>query len=308
MKTAKLKLSTLIASSFIAPTLFIACDHDPYEEDDSEKAIEIITASCKGGNPIDQTCTLAFNGVEFTMVKVPEGEFYMGCQSSDENAQNYDLVATDYEGPVHKVKMSTFAIGETEVTQGLWEAVVGQTPINGAKQWSNKRGRGPNHPAYNVSYYDVNNKFLPMLNKANLLPEGYEFTLPTEAQWEYSAQGGPQDEYIRFSGSNAIDDVAWWYINGNQTTHDVKTKKPNALGIYDMTGNLWEWTSDYYDYYEGEEQTDPTGPEVGVDHVIRGGSYDTGDGRSVIHARVYSDYPASRNEYLGFRIAVNKKK
>lgn len=286
-----------------------ACDHDN-GDDEEMKVVEVVVdpSRCTGGNPFDASATrFVFNGVEFTMVRVDTGKFYMGCQSADPDARNYDVVATDYEGPVHLVNMSTYAIGQTEVTQGLWESVMGQTPIYGAKQWSKKRGRGAEYPAYYISYYDIINKFLPKLNSANLLPSGYEFVLPTEAQWEYAAQGGEQSEYVRYSGSNDIDEVAWWYVNGDQTTHEVKTKKPNALGIYDMTGNLWEWTSDYYDYYASGEQTDPTGPAEGVDHVIRGGSYDTGDGRSVIHARVYSDYPASRNEYLGFRIAVIKK-
>ncbi|MCQ2236568.1 MAG: formylglycine-generating enzyme family protein [Bacteroidales bacterium] len=299
---------TKLIATLVASSLLLSCEHDKIEDEEEAKEVVVDAASCKSGNPLEKTCKMSFNGVDFTMIKVPAGSFLMGCQSTDPSKPNYDEVATEYEGPVHLVKMSTYAIGETEVTQGLWEAVVGQTPNQGAKQWSKKRGRGANYPAYHVSIYDICNKFLPKLNSANLLPDGYEFTLPTEAQWEYAAQGGEQSEYIRFSGSNNIDDVAWWYINGGQVTHEVKTKQPNALGIYDMTGNLWEWTSDYYDYYENGEQEDPTGPKEGVDRVIRGGSFDTGDGRSVIHARVYSDYPASRNEYLGFRLAVNKKR
>ncbi len=315
MRTLKFRRG-MLSNARVALTIFtitiyamISCSHDDWggEEDDS-RIVTIDPTQCKGGNPIEATTKLTFNGVEFTMVCVPGGTFLMGCQSSDPEGVNYDVVATAYEGPVRKVTMSTYAIGETEVTQQLWEAVVGQTPNAGARQWSNKRGRGANYPAYNVSYYDVINKFLPVLNSANLLPAGYEFTLPTEAQWEFAAQGGEQDRYIRYSGADDIDAVAWWYMNGDQTTHEVKTKAPNALGIYDMTGNLWEWTSDFYDYYDENQTTDPTGPSVGVDRVIRGGSYDTGDGRSVIHARVYSDYPASRNEYLGFRVAVNKTK
>lgn len=296
------------ALSLFIPLSISSCSHDDVvDEEETFREIIVIPSECKGGNPLESTATLSFNGVDFTMVRVPGGEFLMGCQSANPESSNYDVVATDYEGPVRKIVMSTYAIGETEVTQQLWEAVVGATPIAGARHWSNKRGRGANFPAYHVSYYDVVNKFLPVLNSANLLPSGYEFTLPTEAQWEFAAQGGAQPDYIRYAGSDDINEVAWWYMNADQTTHEVKTKAPNALGIYDMTGNLWEWTSDFYDYYDESQLVDPTGPTVGVDHVIRGGSYDTGDGRSVIHARVYSDYPASRNEYLGFRIAVNKK-
>ena len=299
----------VVAVCAVACMAVESCGHDDYEDEDgTTEEVVVDTSACRGGDPMTSTTTLMFNGVEFTMVHVPAGTFYMGLQNTDTAAQNYDIVASAYEADVHRVTMSSYAIGETEVTQGLWQAVVGQTPNAGAKQWSNKRGRGANYPAYFVSYYDVINKFLPKLNSAHLLPDGYEFTLPTEAQWEFAAQGGEQPGYMRFAGSNDIDSVAWWYMNGEQTTHEVKTKAPNALGIYDMTGNLWEWNSDYYDYYPSGEQTDPTGPEEGVDRVIRGGSYDTGDGRSVIHARVYSDYPASRNEYLGFRIAVNPTK
>lgn len=305
----KIFLALIFALSLGLPLCLVACDHDDSGSDDVMPSEVVVDPSkCSGGDPFSVSLTrFVFNGVEFYTVRVDAGQFFMGCQSVDPYGLNYDPVAADYDGPVHKVDMSTFAIGQTEVTQALWEAVVGQTPIYGAKQWSNKRGRGADYPAYYVSYYDVNNKFLPVLNSAGLLPDGYVFSLPTEAQWEYAAQGGEQAEYSRFSGSNDINEVAWWYSNGQQTTHVVKTKKPNSLGIYDMTGNLWEWTSDYYDYYPADDQVNPSGPSEGVDHVIRGGSYDTGDGRSVIHSRVYSDYPASRNEYLGFRISVIKK-
>ncbi len=279
-------------------------------EDEIVPAAEVVVdpSRCSGGNPIERTTTMTFNGVEFTMVAVPAGSFLMGIQSDDPSAAAYDEVATEFEKPIHTVRLSAYAIGETEVTQELWKAVVGQSPIDGAKQWSNTRGRGDKFPAYNVSYYDIVNRFLPKLNSANLLPTGMEFVVPTEAEWEFAAQGGERTDYIRYAGSDVIDEVAWYYDNAGQTTHEVKTKKPNSLGIYDMTGNIWEWTADFYDYYDGAEQTDPMGAATGVDYVIRGGSFDTGAARSVIHARVYSDYPASRNEYLGFRIAVRTKK
>ena len=205
--------------------------------------------------PYKATCE-SFNvrGVPFNMVYVEGGTFLMGATDEQED------FATDKEYPQHVVTLSSFYIGQTQVTQELWEAVMGDNPsVN----------RGDNQrPVENITWYDCQD----FISKLNTLT-GKEFSLPTEAQWEYAARGGRYSQGYKYSGSNITDEVAWHDSNSKDSTHPVASKMPNELGLYDMSGNVWEWCNDYYEAYASKPQVDPTGPETGSKKVMRGGSY-----------------------------------
>ena len=233
--------------------------------------------------PQKEKIPFSVNGVEFKMVFVEGGTFTMGATSE----QGDD--AYEYEYPTHRVTLSDYYIGETEVTQTLWKAVMGSNP---------SYFKGDNLPVERVSYKDVK-EFITKLNQKT----GKTFRLPTEAEWEYAARGGKKSKGYKYAGSNNIDDVAWYYENSNNKTHPVKTKRPNELGIYDMSGNVWEWCSDNYGAYSSSSQTNPTGPSSGSDRVYRGGSWSGDAGRCRVSNR--DDYrPSSRYNNLGFRLAL----
>lgn len=164
-------------------------------------------------------------GVTFKMIEVKGGTFTMGALPNDEDAN-------DDEKPAHSVTLSSFSIGETEVTQLLWQAVMENNP---------SEFKGANRPVENVSWYDCQ-EFIDKLN--SLLIEqlkGKLFRLPTEAEWEFAARGGNKSKGYLYSGSNTLADVAWFDENSDGQTQSVGSLKPNELGIYDMSGNLWEW-------------------------------------------------------------------
>ena len=196
--------------------------------------------------------TFEANGVSFTMIHVEGGTFTMGA-TSEMTEPSSD------EEPTHQVTLSSYYIGETEVTQALWKAVMGSNP-----SWF----KGDNLPVEKVSWNDCQT----FISKLNALT-GKNFRLPTEAEWEFAARGGNQSRHTQYSGSSRIDDVAWYYGNSNDKTHPVKTKQPNELGIYDMSGNVDEWCQDWYDSYSSDAQTDPTGAGSGSLRVGRGGSW-----------------------------------
>ena len=164
------------------------------------------------------------------------------------------------ESPVHDVTLSDYYIGETEVTQELWQAVMGSNPSRFIGDLQ--------RPVENVSWNDCQ-AFVRKLNELT----GGNFRLPTEAEWEYAARGGQKSRDYKFSGSNNIDDVAWYWDNSNNTTHPVKAKSPNELGIYDMSGNVWEGCEDWYGDYNSAAQTNPKGASSGVYRVDRGGGW-----------------------------------
>ena len=205
--------------------------------------------------------TFNVNGVSFTMIAVEGGTFKMGAQSSDSGGDNYDSDADSYESPVHSVTLSSYYIGETEVTQELWEAVMGSNP-------SYYYSGYPQRPVESVSWNDCQ-EFITKLNNLT----GRNFRLPTEAEWEYAARGGNKSKGYKYSGSNTIGDVAWYDDNSGYKTHDVKAKAANELGIYDMSGNVWEWCQDWNGCYSSGSQTNPTGPSSGSYRVYRGGGW-----------------------------------
>ena len=189
------------------------------------------------------------------MILVKSGTFYMGAQKDDPNAPNYDEEAWSREAPVHQVTLSDYYIAEAEVTQELWKAVMGSNPSH---------FEGDKRPVEQTTWYDCQN-FINALNQLT----GLNFRFPTEAEWEFAARGGNESHGYKYSGSDNIDEIAWYSADGKKTS-DVMTKSPNELGIYDMSGNVMEWCSDAFGDYSSEHQIDPTGPN-GVDRVVRGG-------------------------------------
>jgi len=199
--------------------------------------------------------TFTVNGVSFNMVYVQGGTFSMGA-TSEQGDEAYDD-----EFPIHQVTLSDFSIGQTELTQELWEAVMmGENP----SQYKGLLSRPVDHLTW-----DDCQEFISRLNEIT----GKNFRLPTEAEWEYAARGGKYSKGYKYSGSNNLDDVAWYSDNSYNVTYPVALKLPNELGLYDMSGNVFEWCYDWYGYYSQEDQVNPTGPEAGPYHVIRGGYY-----------------------------------
>lgn len=238
-----------------------------------------------GETPTEKTFKV--NGVSFTMKKVEAGTFNMGGTLEQQNPETDEI-------PVHTVTLTKdYYMGETEVTQELWLAVTGF-----GSTWTDKFGRGLNYPAYNITYDQVQT-FIANLNELT----GQKFRMPTEAEWEFAARGGNKSKKYQYSGSNTIDDVAWYFDNSDMTTHPVKTKQPNELGLYDMTGNVSEWCLDWYGSYESSPATNPTGPGKGSKRVCRGGNWNFGSAYCRNASRLYyiSTYV---NSFMGFRLAL----
>lgn len=227
--------------------------------------------------------TLTVNGIKYNMVWVEGGTFRMGATSE----QGSD--ADSYEKSVHSVTLSGYYIGKTEVTQALWQAVMGSNP---------SYFEGDDLPVEQVSWDDCQ-EFIRKLNSLT----GQNFRLPTEAEWEFACRGGNNSRGYKYSGSNYIDNVAWYDGNSGDKTHPVATKSPNELGIYDMSGNVWEWCADWYGDYSSGRQTNPKGPYGGSGRVLRGGGwyYYARNCRSSFRD---SYIPTYRYGYLGLRLAL----
>ena len=246
-------------------------------------AIVILLMGCGNGMVMGQNETFTVNGVSFTMVAVEGGTFTMGCTGEQENDCDSD------ERPAHQVTVSNFYMGETEVTQELWKAVMGSNP---------SYFKGDNLPVETVSCDDCQ-EFIKKLNELT----GKKFRLPTEAEWEYAARGGSKSKGYKYSGSNTLGDVAWYDGNSGSKTHPVKTKRANELGLYDMSGNVWEWCSDWYGGYSSDAQTNPKGAASGSGRVLRGGSWFSYERNCRVSDR--SDYyPGNRDCYNGFRLVI----
>lgn len=261
------------------------------------------TTACiqdKSGEESIQSLSFNVNGESFDMIFVEGGTFAMGCT----NEQGDDC--EDKEKPKHKETVSSFYIGKYEVTQKLWKAVMGADH----KQFYNSDCE--DCPAENVSWNDAQE----FITKLNALTDS-TFRLPTETEWEYAARGGNRSKKYKYSGSNDIEEVAWYIENYQKskyglqgTTHPVGMKKANELGIYDMSGNVWEWCEDWYtkEYYQNGKQVHPDWPLKGSTHffrrVLRGGSW----GGEATGCRVsYIDFDTGSysDEYGGFRLVLN---
>jgi len=228
-----------------------------------------------------QNLTFTVDGVSFTMIYVPGGTFTMGATS--EQGSDVD----DDEKPTHSVTLSGYHIGQTEVTQALWTAVMGSNP---------SRFKGDQRPVERVSWNDCQT-FISRLNAKT----GKNFRLPTEAEWEYAARGGHSGG-SKYAGSDNISNVAWYDDNSGGETHNVATKSPNGLGIYDMSGNVWEWCQDWYGEYSSSSQTNPKGPSFGDFRVDRGGGWYFNAGFCRVSFRGSSP-PSYSSNYLGLRLA-----
>ena len=249
---------------------------------DMSDATTLIDHVLNGVNNGSSHIFIAHN-VMIEMVRVEGGTFTMGAtaeQASD---------AFSDELPTHKVTQSTFLIGKYEVSQTLWLAVMGENPsVN----------TGINLPVDNVTWNECQT-FITKLNELT----GKNFRLLTEAEWEYAARGGNKSKGYKYSGSNNLGDVAWYIDNSNNTSHAMGTKAPNELGIYDMTGNVMEWVSDWKGSYSSGAQTNPTGPDSGTYRVNRGGSYGNVERLSRITNRNSID-PNMSSKTMGLRLCL----
>ena len=236
------------------------------------------------------------NGVSFTMKYIQGGTFNMGATSEQDNN------ADENEHPMHSVTVNDYYIGETEVTQKLWQAVMHTNPSHN-KEWNNDPLTviyGCYPPVECISYNDCQ-KFIHKLNKLT----GQHFRLPTEAEWEFAARGGNKSQCYKYAGSNFINDVAWCderFPNG--ITHPVKKKKANELGLYDMSGNVNEWCKDWYGIYSIHPQTNPKGPSSGEYRVYRGGGYHNNAEHCRVSAREYAT-PSNSYDHIGLRLALS---
>ncbi len=229
-----------------------------------------------------ETWTDPVTGMEFVLV--PGGCYEMGCGDWTDSCWSDEL-------PVHEVCLDGFWMGKYEVTQGQWTQVMGSNPSHFKS--------GDNYPVEMVSWNDVQD-FISALNSRGTSI----FRLPTEAEWEYAARSGGREE--KYAGGDDLDSLGWYSGNSGSRTHEVGTKASNGLGIYDMSGNVWEWVSDWYkhDYYAESPKYNPQGPSTGSLRVIRGGSWNS-------HARYCraavrdSFRPALRPSLIGFRLALS---
>lgn len=231
--------------------------------------------------PISDT-VITVGNVSFKMVGVTGGSFTMGAAQ--------DVEATEAEVPSHFVQISTFRIGECEVTQHLWSAVMGRNP--------SMLRRFPRYPVEMVSWDDC----LTFIDRLNRMT-GLSFRLPTEAEWEYAARGGNKTEGYKYSGSDDIGLVAWYKGNSASATHEVKTKLPNELGLYDMSGNAFEWCADRYGPYEPDTLVDPAGAASGAYRSNRGGGVFS-EPRSCRNTSRSRDESSVRFCTLGLRLAL----
>jgi len=226
--------------------------------------------------------------VNIEMILVRGGTFMMGC--TPEQGGECD----DSEKPAHEVTLSDYYIGKYPVTQAQWKAVMGNNNPSYFK--------GDDLPVEQVTWNDAQ-EFIKKLNQNT----GKNYRLPTEAEWEYAARGGIQSRGYKYSGSDDLEDVAFYRDNSGDKTHPVGTKKANELGIYDMTGNVWEWVNDRYGGYGTGSQTNPKGTTSGSDRVFRGGGWDSyrAGGTRVSFRFFYGT--SIRNNNLGFRLASSSK-
>lgn len=257
------------------------CNHDGFVNvSDATTLVNfLLTSSWPGEQSNYEIYTV--NGVSIKMIKVRGGFFMMGAMEGDNEARSS-------EKPAHQVYVKDFSICETEVTQALWEAVMGTNP--------SPYNDDPNCPVESVSWQDAQT----FIGKLNILT-GKSFRLPTEAEWEFAARGGNESQGYLYAGSNDIADVSW---NAVSRTHPVGTKSPNELGLYDMSGNVWEVCLDRYDanYYSNSPVNNPSGPSTGSQVVFRGGSWYNGASLCRVTYRDYGGFSA--NSHAGLRLAM----
>ena len=270
-----------------------------------DKQLKIVFKMSIEINDVVESYTETTLGLDMKMVGVKGGAFQMGATSE----QGDD--AYGEEKPAHWVALDSYYIGATEVTQAQWEAVMGTTVAQQRDKAgvSELYGVGDDYPMYYVSWEEA----VQFCEKLSQLT-GKTYRLPTEAEWEYAARGGNKSQHYKYAGGNDIDEVAWYCDNSyglgeehpDYGTHSVGTKKANELGIYDMSGNVWEWCSDWYGAYDENAMENPQGPVGGYDRVRRGGCW------SYYAFSCHVSYrsgitPGDRRFNLGFRVACSVK-
>jgi len=222
------------------------------------------------------------------LAHISPGSFQMGCDDEWFEAD-----------PVHTVRISQgYWMGKCEVTQQQYQSIMGSNPSS---------FKGASNPVEKISWNDSVSfckKLTDQERRADRLPDGYEYRLPTEAEWEYAARGGNRGRETKYAGSNTIDDVAWYNENSANKTHPVGQKQANELGLYDMSGNVMEWCQDWFeDIYSSGSQTDPMGPSTGLYRVLRGGCWPAPAGVCHVACRaIYS--PEDTYDTLGFRVVL----
>lgn len=248
-------IAIVLNNSAVAPVAVADMNHDGHiDVDDVTALIGLVLFGA--GHHEHEGETFTVNGQTFTMMKVEGGTFSMGATAE----QASDAFSNEY--PVHQVTLSTYYLGKTEVTQGLWQAVMGSNPSG---------VHGVELPVGGVTWNDCMT-FIERLNDLT----GRTFRLPTEAEWEFAARGGNMSRGYTYAGGNNIETVAWYYENARYSYgRRVATKLPNELGLYDMCGNNYEWCADYYGEYTADAQVNPQGPATGNDRVVRSGSWYT---------------------------------
>lgn len=245
--------------------------------------------------PIHPIQAISVNGVSFNMIKVQGGTFTIGATPEQESENPWDD-----ERPAHEVAVTDYMIGETPVTQALWEAVMGVSIQEQCKKGtlgSSLRGVGANYPMYHISWDDCQ-EFVARLSQKT----GKKFRLPTEAEWEFAARGGNQGKGFKYAGSDTLGDVAWHDDGQTFETSPVAQKQPNELGLYDMSGNVWEWCQDWYINY-GVELTPAMLKSAGMSHVTRGGSWNRAPRFCRVSVRGHST-PNERVNYVGLRVVM----
>jgi len=226
-------------------------------------------------------------GVKMELILIPAGEFLMGSPDSDKDAM-------PSEKPQHRVRITKpFYLAKFLVTQEQWAAVMGKNP---------SYFKNPKNPVENVNWDDCQ-KFLGKLSVKTGWPKS-KFALPTEAQWEYACRAGSATRYHFGDAESKFGEYAWCRANSGGKTHPVGEKKPNAWGLYDMHGNVWEWCQDWYDggYYTHSKKDDPTGPAIGSIRAFRGGGWAYAAAGCQSASRFHS-VPGARSFYVGLRVA-----
>ncbi|MBO4581057.1 MAG: formylglycine-generating enzyme family protein [Bacteroidales bacterium] len=261
----------------------------------------VVFSACKGKPGKEKSEDITVNGVSFEMVKVEHGTFTMGTPESQ--VDSVSAGALGHEIPTHEVTISKdFYMGRYPVTQKLWKAVMGE---NSGEQWSGDYGLGDDYPAYFISWTECQT-FLAQLNELT----GKTFRMPTEAEWEFAARGGNKSKGYVYAGSDDIYSVAWHA--GFMGAEKVGGKNPNELNLYDMSGNIYEWCSDYYSstYYQSTPSVDPQGPERAngwnkYSRSIRGGCWNSQPSGCRVSARGQAD-GTKRSSIVGLRLVMEQ--
>jgi len=314
----KIKRNILLSGIAVFLVLVVACKKSTVTETNANITVEeTVPAETENNTQTDNATVTAQEISDIEMVFVEGGTFQMGSYDGEDRYPSNRLV--------HTVTISSFYMGKYEVTQKEWFDVMGTTI-----QWQLERhkrdtgnsdlwlhGEGDNYPMNFISWYEAVEYCNRMSIREGLIPvySGKEdniscdwnangYRLPTEAEWEYAARGGDGSPgNYTYSGSNNVDEVAWYYKNNGGATKPVGTKMPNSLGLYDMTGNVREWCWDRIGYYSSEAQIDPRGPSSGDGRIGRGGSWQYTDDKPSTYRYAIAQY--SRSNDIGFRLARN---